>query len=223
MSAYATTPNDDLPIVMDETIHRLYKARCTMRTMMRARNYTPMQESWDQTQAGFLRMYTAMSNYTALTVRAWKQEALLLAFFPTEPKLRVTVVRDICEYAKQCNCNHYIIVYADAITAFTKSHIANYRADNGVRIETFATNSLQYNVTQHELVPPHRVLGAEEQAEVLKKLRATPDQLAKILTSDPLVKWFGARPGQVMEITRASPDGFYYPFYRVVTKGTYKR
>ena len=213
---------EHLDIIMDENIHRLYKARVTMRTMMRARNYTPMQEPWDQSQEGFLNMYTSMSNYTALTVRAWKNEALLLAFFPLDPKLRVTVVRDVCDYAKECNCNHYIIVYAKAITAFTKSHIANYRADNGVRIETFAIDALQYNVTQHKLVPPHRVLGAEEQQQVLKKLRATTKQLAKILTSDPLVKWFGARPGQVMEITRASPDGFYYPFYRVVTKGTYK-
>ena len=72
-------------------------------------------------------------------------------------------------------------------------------------------------------MPPRRGLGAEAQTEVLTKLRAPPDQLAKILTSDPIVKWYGARPGQVMEITRASPDGFYYPFYRVVTKGTYKR
>ena len=217
------TTLNETSIIMDETIHRLYKARCTTRTMMRARCYTPMQETWDQSVEGFLDMYTSMSNYTALTVRAWKGEMLLLAFFPLDPKLRVTLVRDITQYARDCNCSHYIIVYADAITAFTKSFIANYRADNGVRIETFAINALQYNVTQHQLVPPHRVLGAEEQTEVLKKLRATTDQLAKILTSDPLVKWYGARPGQVMEITRASPDGFYYPFYRVVTKGTYKR
>lgn len=107
--------------MMDEATHRLYKARCTTRTMMRARNYVPMQEQWDQDASSFLKMYTTMSNYTALTIRAWKGETLLLAFFPSDSKLRVTVVRDICTYAKECRCNHFIIVYPDTITAFTKT------------------------------------------------------------------------------------------------------
>ena len=107
--------------MMDESIHRLYKARCTTRTMMRARNYVPMQEHWDQNASSFLKMHTTMSNYTTLTIRAWKGEKLLLAFFPSDAKLRVTVVRDICTYAKECRCNHFIIVYPDTITAFTKT------------------------------------------------------------------------------------------------------
>tara|TARA_B100000683_G_scaffold68062_1_gene66761 strand:+ start:239 stop:460 length:222 start_codon:yes stop_codon:yes gene_type:complete len=72
-------------------------------------------------------------------------------------------------------------------------------------------------------VPPHRLLGKEEQIETLKRLRATPEQLPKLFTSDPVAKWYGARPGQVMEITRASPDGHFYKAHRVVIKWTYKR
>jgi len=209
--------------IMDEFIHRLYKARCTMRTMMRARSYVPMQEQWDQDPQSFLQTHNTMSNYTALTIRAWKNETLLLAFFPSDAKLRVTVVREICEYAKECRCNHFIIVYAETITPFTKTTIANYKADNNCRIETFSANQLQYNITEHTLVPPHRVLEAEEQGEVLERLQATLAQLPKIFTSDPVVKWYGARVGQVMEITRPSPDGHFYKAHRVVIKGTYKR
>ena len=214
--------NEVLPI-MDENIHRLYKARCTMRTMMRDRDYVPMQEQWDQNASDFLRMHTTMSNYIALTIRAWKGETLLLAFFPPDGKLRVSVVRDICEYAKECRCNHFLIVYADTITSFTRTMIMNYRSDNNCRIETFSLDQLQYNVTEHELVPPHRVLGQEEQKHVLKKLQSKAEQLPKILASDPLVKWYGARVGQVIEIKRSSPDGFFYKAYRVVIKGVYKR
>ena len=209
--------------IMDEFIHRLYKARCTMRTMMRARSYVPMQEQWDQDPQTFLQTHNTMSNYTALTIRAWKGETLLLAFFPSDSKLRVTVVREICEYAEQCRCNHFIIVYADTITPFTKTTIANYKADHNCRIETFSTNQLQYNITEHNLVPPHRLLEPAEQEEVLKRMQVTPAQLPKIFTSDPVVKWYGARVGQVMEITRPSPDGHFYKAHRVVIKGTYKR
>jgi len=67
------------------------------------------------------------------------------------------------------------------------------------------------------------VLEAEEQGEVLERLQATLAQLPKIFTSDPVVKWYGARVGQVMEITRPSPDGHFYKAHRVVIKGTYKR
>ena len=213
---------DTATLVLDEHIHALYKARKTMRTLMRARGYDPMVDPHDQTIDSFLSFYASKNSYLSMTMRAWKQDQLILAFFPPEAKLRIAAVREICEYAKECRASHFIIVCNEQITSFTKTHIAHYKTDNNVKIETFSIPQLQFNVTEHEMVPPYRLLSSAEKKAVMKKYMVTDKQLPGILVSDPVAKYYGARLGQVFEITKASSLGFFYPTYRIVRKGLYK-
>ena len=213
---------ENCPIILDEHIHSLYRGRQTMRTLMRTRGYVPMVDPHEATLDTFLQFYAHMTSWMSLTIRAWKNEQLILAFFPPEPKLRIGPVREICDYAKDCRASHFIIVFTEQITSFTKTHITHYRVDNNVKIETFSLPQLQFNVVEHEMVPPHKLLKDDEKREVLKKYRVTPEQLPRILLSDPIAKYYGARVGQVFEITNASPLGFFYPSYRIVCKGVYK-
>jgi len=68
----------------------------------------------------------------------------------------------------------------------------------------------------HELVPKHRVLSEEEKEEVLKRYNAKLMDLPRILVSDPVVRRLGAKPGDVIEITRKSPTAGESKYYRVV-------
>ena len=77
----------------------------------------------------------------------------------------------------------------------------------------------QPSILEHELVPKHRVLSPEEAEEVLKKYCATPQQLPKILASDPVVRELGAKPGDIIEIVRESETAGKAIYYRVVVGG----
>lgn len=60
------------------------------------------------------------------------------------------------------------------------------------------------DVTEHELVPPHRALGKEEAVEVLTRMKISRDKLPLLKRSDAVAKFLGLQVGQVIEIRRAS-------------------
>ena len=74
-------------------------------------------------------------------------------------------------------------------------------------------------ILEHEWVPKHRIMSNEEVEELLKKYGIKKWQLPKMLDSDPVAMILGARPGDVIEITRKSPTAGEAKYYRVVIKG----
>ena len=60
-------------------------------------------------------------------------------------------------------------------------------------------------IIKHELVPKHEILSDDGKDDVLSMFKVTDKQLPKILISDPVVEMIGAKPGNVLRITRKSP------------------
>ena len=51
-------------------------------------------------------------------------------------------------------------------------------------------------------VPNHRLIIPSELPEILEKTNATePSKFRKIDSQDPMARWVGARPGDVIEVT----------------------
>ncbi len=71
-------------------------------------------------------------------------------------------------------------------------------------------------ILEHELVPKHEVLSFEEAVEVLRKLGVPPNRLPAISVNDPVVQLLGAKPGDIIKITRKSPTAGTYTYYRIV-------
>jgi len=69
---------------------------------------------------------------------------------------------------------------------------------------------------EHELVPEHVILSEKESKELLEKYNIRPDQLPKILHTDPAAIAIGAKPGQIVKIRRKSPTAKYATVYRYV-------
>jgi len=75
---------------------------------------------------------------------------------------------------------------------------------------------LQFNILEHILVPPHRVLTTDEAILVRKKYNVVEDgQFPDISRFDPVAQAIGIRPGDVCEIIRPSKTAISAPYYRI--------
>ena len=75
---------------------------------------------------------------------------------------------------------------------------------------------LQFNILNHTLVPPHRILSDMEVLEVKARYNIMHDgQFPDISRFDPVAQAIGIRPGQVCEIIRQSKTAISAPYYRI--------
>jgi len=75
---------------------------------------------------------------------------------------------------------------------------------------------MKVNLQDHVLVPKHEILTDSEVEELLKLLGISKEQLPKIKSTDPIVKEIGAKPGDIVKITRKSFTSGFSIFYRLV-------
>jgi DNA-directed RNA polymerase I, II, and III subunit RPABC1 len=79
--------------------------------------------------------------------------------------------------------------------------------------EIFSMKNLMFNITHHEIVPQHILLTQEEADMILKQYQTTRTQLPKLLTTDPVAKYYGMKAGDICKIIRQSPmtgESYYY-------------
>jgi DNA-directed RNA polymerase subunit H (RpoH/RPB5) len=75
---------------------------------------------------------------------------------------------------------------------------------------------LQFNILNHILVPPHRILSLSETIQIRTRYNIMSDgQFPDISRFDPAAQAIGIRPGQVCEIIRPSKTAISAPYYRI--------
>ena len=75
---------------------------------------------------------------------------------------------------------------------------------------------LQFNILEHILVPPHRIMSLDEIDAVKKKYNVTNNNLfPEISRFDPVAQVIFIRPGEICEITRPSKTAIESFYYRV--------
>jgi DNA-directed RNA polymerase subunit H (RpoH/RPB5) len=86
----------------------------------------------------------------------------------------------------------------------------------GIFIVIESIKRLQFNILEHSLVPPHRVMAESEVKQIMAKYNITDKvQFPDISRFDPVARVIGLRPGQVCNITRASKTAIETNYYRV--------
>ena len=81
-----------------------------------------------------------------------------------------------------------------------------------------AEKETEFNILTHELVPKYSIIGDEEKNGLLKKFEILPEQLPKIVKTDPVVKALNAKEGDILRIDRKSITAGTSVYYRIVVK-----
>ncbi len=71
------------------------------------------------------------------------------------------------------------------------------------------------SIQSHFLVPPHEILDETSARDLLMKYGVDRSKLPKIHKTDPALPE-GAKPGDIIKITRQSPTAGVTTYYRVV-------
>ena len=76
------------------------------------------------------------------------------------------------------------------------------------------------DVFKHQLVPKHEVLPKREAEELLERLHIKPHQLPYLRADDPAARQIGAKPWDIVRITRESPTAGEVVVYRYVIESS---
>jgi DNA-directed RNA polymerase subunit H (RpoH/RPB5) len=63
-----------------------------------------------------------------------------------------------------------------------------------------------FNITKHYTQPQIKMLTMDERKQIIQEIKVS--QLPIIVKSDPVAKYFNAKPGSIFKFTRTS--GIYY-------------
>lgn len=108
-----------------------------------------------------------------------------------------------------------LVVFNKPTTAAHKS-ISELKRD----IQIFTLGELQYNVTEHVLVPHHQAIRDETEIREILRRYQLPDRfkMPLIPSNDPVARYLALKPGQIVCITRPSPSCGVFVSYRCCMK-----
>jgi DNA-directed RNA polymerase subunit H (RpoH/RPB5) len=109
-----------------------------------------------------------------------------------------------------------IVIMKDEPNDTIKKTLTDIWEKEGIFIIVLNIKRLQYNIMNHQLVPPHIVLNAEEAAAVKLKYNIHDDsQIPDISRFSPVSQVIGLRPGELCRIYRPSKTAIKAEFYRI--------
>jgi DNA-directed RNA polymerases I, II, and III subunit RPABC1 len=196
---------------------KMFRVRKTCLKMLKNRGYMVEQEFLNISTDDFRLKFgenPSRENLTILVEREDDPSDQLFVFFPEDDKVGVKPIKTYCQRMKEENVLRAIIVVKINLTPFAKSAVKEMSI-RGFRIEYFRDAELLVDITEHKLVPEHIVLTNTQKQELLDRYRLKPSQLPRMQLTDPVARYFGLRPGQVVKIVRPSETAGRYITYRI--------
>lgn len=143
----------------------------------------------------------------------------VLAIFSRRTKLLETEITTMITAVEgsEYNKSRLIIVSLSKPSENVAKVIKSYAKDG---VQFFKIQELQYDITQHRVYMPHRILNDDERSAVFNKYKISDaeNQLPWIDCQDPPIKWIGGKPGDVIEVTRHSDSAGPSLYYRYVVE-----
>jgi DNA-directed RNA polymerase subunit H (RpoH/RPB5) len=128
-------------------------------------------------------------------------------------------INDLKVYVEKGDFELYLVVYKKLTTNNIKSiHDMEKKIEQPITLQLFDIKEVLFNITKHVLVPKHEVITDEEVITTIIKEHNVKNRhhFPLILKTDPIAKYYGMKPGNLVKITRVSPSSGEYFIYRCV-------
>jgi DNA-directed RNA polymerase subunit H (RpoH/RPB5) len=120
-----------------------------------------------------------------------------ICVFIVESPINVKTVETLISLMNTENLNKGIVVYYHKITPYAKNVI---EASEDVTLELFSERELRFNITNHSYVPKHELVLQTDKCAV--QLASISSKLPRLLQTDPVVRFYGFQPKDIIRITR---------------------
>lgn len=209
---------------LEKDVSRLYRVRRTVLEMLSDRGYAVLNttEDLNLSKEDFqAAMQTANFNRESLTMLRQRRDNpadQIFVFFPDEMRgksVGVDVVSALTKRMESNGVNNGIMVLQTGLTPTAKGAVEKMSASGRCLLEVFMENELLVNITRHQLVPIHELLSEPSKHALLRRYKLKESQLPRIQRSDPIARYYGLVPGNVVKITRPSETAGRYVTYRL--------
>lgn len=200
-----------------DEVFRTWRSRRTVAQMLVGRCYLVANEDLECTLESFKERFGEIPDRGKLTLLCQKRDDptdQIFVFFADEPKIGVKSIRHYSDLMEEQRIGRAIVIVQQGITPFAKQVLQNLAPR--LRMEQFHESELLVNITEHVLVPKHVLLTEDEKAALLDKYKLKETQLPRIQTTDPISRYYGLTPGNVVKIVRPSETAGRYVTYRLV-------
>ena len=126
-------------------------------------------------------------------------------------KVGIKAVKQVEEMLNEVES--FILIYGNAVTPSAKAYIDSAH----LCIELFHKKELMFNVTKHSMVPKHEIIDKQTKLQLCTEHKVSEKQFPRILKTDPVARYLGLKPGQLVKITRPSETAGTFCSYRICT------
>ena len=154
-----------------------------------------------------------LKNAISFTVKLKDKTKAFIWAIPTEGAVGVAYINQLKKAMEEADIERGIIVTSGRYTQAAK---VNAKKKG---IELIPRIFPSFNIFDHEFVPKHEILTAEEREKLVAEYKVQPYQLPRIKASDPALTAIGARSGDIVRVIRKSPTAGKYVAYRYVVEG----
>lgn len=128
--------------------------------------------------------------------------SILLVYYARPTKSKQLDVEEIKQFTMEVNTRGVpsaMLISRQQLSSKAKDEFSKITIR---QLRLFLDEELFYNLTEHYLVPKHRVLSDDEAKDFLTSNRLRTNQLPILKWDDPVSKWYGFIPGQIVEVLR---------------------
>jgi DNA-directed RNA polymerase subunit H (RpoH/RPB5) len=203
-------------------ISSIYKSRKNLIDLMKKQNYNVNEyANFSINEVNSMYQNKQLDISLEKNTDSVEKTKVYIHYILEKPTLRSAELQEIIddlfnlEETLTKNDTLIIIIKEDMNETLTNEVKHIWERDN-IFVTIINIKRLQFNILEHQLVPPHRVLPLNELLVIQKKYNITKlTDLPEISRFDPVAQVIGIRPGQVCEIIRPSKTAIKSYYYRV--------
>lgn len=206
--------------ISSQTISLIAKSRSNLLEQLNYQGYdiTPYHEfSIEEINAMFLNKQLNMTLSSSKNKKTY-------VIYHIEKTLRK---ENIDEYVEKVYNVEQLLSQDDMLVIIMKTqpndtlikHLKHIWEEKKIFIVIHGMPKLQFNLLNHEFVPPHTILTKEETEEVMKKYNImNKSEMPDISRFDPVALSIGLKPDEVCKIVRSSKTSIQSNYYRICSQ-----